>query len=88
VLHYQAPLYNDKNGKLVKTLLKVFNEKTGSNAKPIAIGGGTYARAIKNGVAFGASFDEVAHVPNEKQSPSNYELCFDIYYDAIKELTK
>ena len=86
VLHYQAPLYNDKNSNLVKTLLKVFNEKTGQNAKPIAIGGGTYARAIEKGVAFGASFDEDAHIPNEKQSLKNYELCYDIYYNAIKEL--
>ena len=88
LLHYQAPLYNDTNGKLVKTLLNVYNEKTGENAKPIAIGGGTYARAIKNGVAFGMMFDEDAHVPNEKQSLKNYELCFDIYYEAIKNLTK
>ena len=87
-LHYQAPLYNDKNGKLVQTLIKVYNEKTGENAEPIAIGGGTYARAIKNGVAFGISFNEDAHIPNEKQSLKNYELCFDIYYDAIKKLTK
>ena len=28
ILHYQAPLYNDKNCKLVKTLLEVYNEKT------------------------------------------------------------
>ena len=88
LLHYQKPLFNDKNGKLVKTLLEVFNEKTGQNAKPIAIGGGTYARAIKQGVAFGASFDEHAHIPNEKQLLSNYELCYDIYYSAIKNLTK
>ena len=88
LLHYQKPLFNDKNGKLVKTLLEVFNEKTGQNAKPIAIGGGTYARAIKQGVAFGASFDEHAHIPNEKQLLSNYELCYDIYYEAIKNLTK
>ena len=88
LLHYQAPLYNDKNGKFVQTLLKVYNEKTGENAEPIAIGGGTYARAIKNGVAFGISFDEDAHIPNEKQALKNYELCFDIYYDAIKKLTE
>lgn len=87
-IRHQLPLYNDKNGKLVKTLLGVFNEKTGRTDGAIAIGGGTYARALKNGVAFGASFDEAAHVPNEKQSLKNYELCFDIYKEAIKRLTK
>ncbi len=87
-LHYQSPLYNDKNGKLVKTLLDVFNKKTGRNDEAIAIGGGTYAKAIQNGVAFGASFDEDAHIPNEKQSLKNYCLCYDIYKEAIMLLTK
>lgn len=88
VLSYQAPLYSDKNGKLVKTLTDIYAEYSGEACEPIAIGGGTYARALKNGVAFGASFDEAAHVPNEKQSLKNYELCFDIYKEAIKRLTK
>ncbi|MDE6791020.1 MAG: peptidase dimerization domain-containing protein, partial [Clostridia bacterium] len=48
-LHAQAPLFNDKNGKLVTTLLNVYNEVTGKNAQPVAIGGGTYARALKCG---------------------------------------
>ena len=36
----------------------------------------------------GMMFDEEAHIPNEKQSLKNYELCYDIYYSAIKKLTK
>ena len=47
--NYQAPLYNDPNGKLIKTLMEVYNSVTGNNATPIAIGGGTYARALKCG---------------------------------------
>lgn len=48
----QAPLYVPKDSYLVKTLTEIFNQKTGLNEKPIAIGGGTYARAFPNCVAF------------------------------------
>ena len=41
-------LYVDKNSYLVKTLTSIFNSETGMNEEPIAIGGGTYARAFKN----------------------------------------
>ena len=46
-LSKQNPLYIDKNSNLVKKLVKIFNKKTGLNEEPIAIGGGTYARAFK-----------------------------------------
>ncbi|MBP5242119.1 MAG: Sapep family Mn(2+)-dependent dipeptidase, partial [Clostridia bacterium] len=49
LLHTQAPLMNDENGSLIQTLLSVYNRVTGKNAKPIAIGGGTYARVLKRG---------------------------------------
>lgn len=86
-IRHQKPLYADKNGKLVTTLLNIYNEKTKDTAEAIAIGGGTYARALENGVAFGISFgDDYAHIPNEKQSLKNYELCYDIYKETIKRL--
>ena len=53
ILSHQMPLFNDKEGFLVKTLLKIYNEETGKHEEPIAIGGGTYARALKFGAAFG-----------------------------------
>ena len=52
----QNPLYIEKDNYLVKTLCDIFNEKTGSNSSPIAIGGGTFARAFNNCVSFGANF--------------------------------
>ncbi len=42
----QNPLYVPKNNYLVKTLCGIFNKITNSNYEPIAIGGGTYARAF------------------------------------------
>ena len=87
--NYQPPLYNDKNGKLISTLLKVFNQATGETAEPIAIGGGTYARALKCGCAFGPELgDEEAtiHQPNEYITLDRVRLLCNIYYDAIKAL--
>lgn len=89
VLSYQAPLYNDKNGKLVTTLSKVWEKYSGKKKKPIAIGGGTYARALKCGVAFGPAIGEEAdsiHQPNEYVTLSTLDIMFDVYKDALYEL--
>lgn len=89
-LHCQAPLYNDKNGKLIKTLCSVYNEVTGKDCQPIAIGGGTYARALKNGAAFGPEEEgeeNTIHQPNEYITFEKVEKCFEIYKLAIARLT-
>lgn len=89
VLSYQAPLYNDKNGKLVTTLSKVWEKYSGKKEEPIAIGGGTYARALKCGVAFGPAIGEEAdsiHQPNEYVTLSTLDIMFDVYKDALYEL--
>ena len=90
ILNYQAPLYNDPNGTLIRTLLKVYNEFTGENATPIAIGGGTYARALKFGCAFGpevAGEEVTIHQANEYVTFARLELMSDIYYSAIRAVT-
>jgi len=89
--HFQPPIFNDPNGKLISTLVSVYNKATGRNEKPIAIGGGTYARALKNGCAFGpvhVSEESVAHQPNEYITLDCLRQISEIYYDAVKELTK
>lgn len=90
VLSHQKPLFNDKNGFLVTTLLKIYNEETGENEKPLAIGGGTYARALKYGAAFGPEKGEDCHIhqPNEFVTIENLKLQYKIYKRAIKELSK
>lgn len=85
--NYQAPLYNDPNGKLIKTLMGVYNKITGEDARPIAIGGGTYARALKCGCAFGPEMpgDEATiHQANEYVTFEQIRLMSDMYYNAIK----
>lgn len=61
-------LYVPKDSELVRKLMSVYQEITGRDDQPLAIGGGTYAKAFKNMVAFGPEFpgDENAiHQPNE-----------------------
>jgi len=83
------PLYVDKNSVLVSTLLNVYNETTSSDSKPVAIGGGTYARSIPNIVAFGPNFikeDDVAHQAGEYIKLDDLFLCEKIYQKAIQAL--
>ena len=90
VVNYQAPLYNNPKGELIQTLMGVYNEATGENAAPIAIGGGTYARALKCGVAFGPEMkDEEAtiHQANEYVTFDRIRLMSEIYYKAIKAVS-
>lgn len=89
VIHEQAPLMNDRNGELITTLLNVYNEVTGKNAQPVAIGGGTYARALKSGAAFGPEEDGeecTVHQPDEYITFEKIKKCFKIYKLAIKRL--
>ena len=89
VNNYQAPLYNNPDSKMIATLMNVYNEATGKNEQPIAIGGGTYARALKNGCAFGPeiSGEEVTiHQPNEYVTFDRIRLMSEVYYNAIVAL--
>jgi len=84
-----APLFVSKDNLLVKTLIEVYEEQTQKKAEPIAIGGGTYARALKNGVAFGAMFPgspELAHQKDEYIEIEDLILNAKIYAHAISRL--
>ena len=87
----QNPLYVPKDNHLVKTLCDIFNKMTGSNAEPIAIGGGTYARAFENCVSFGSNFPgdtDMCHQANEFIDIDKLILSCKIYAEAIYELSK
>ena len=87
----QNPLYVPKDNHLVKTLCDIFNKMTGSHAEPIAIGGGTYARAFENCVSFGANFPDdtdMCHQANEFIDIDKLILSCKIYAEAIYELSK
>ena len=59
------PHHVDPQGWLVQTLLGVYREETGDDLGPLAIGGGTYARAVPNAVAFGPAFPLQGAIPHE-----------------------
>ena len=65
---HKPKLYVPADSDLVKILLKVYKDHTGIDGKPVCIGGGTYAKALPNILAFGPIFpgDEVReHKPDE-----------------------
>lgn len=85
----KAPLHVSKDSYLVKTLCKIYNEATASNAKPIAIGGATYARAFDNFVSFGANLPgqkDMCHQTDEFISIDNLLFACNIYCKTIYEL--
>lgn len=85
------PHYVDEKEFLIQTLKKVYEEQTGEKAELIAIGGGTYARSLKVGVAFGPLFPgkpDVAHQKDEYIEIDDLLKATAIYAQAIYELAK
>lgn len=86
------PLYVPKDAPLVKTLMEVYREKTGDRkSEPIAIGGGTYARAMGNAVAFGSVFPGQEAPMHEKDEYIPLDILLknaEIYAEAILRLAK
>ncbi len=94
IVKVQEKLYVEEDSHLVSTLMKVYKDITGEkDARPLSSGGGTYARAFKNCVAFGSVFDSQNMTNNMHQANECYELKFleptiQIYTNAIYELLK
>ena len=87
---YQPSLYISKNNYLIQTLCNIFNEETGLNKKPIAIGGATFARAFKNCVSFGPNFPgnkDMCHQTDEFIDIDNLILSCKIYAKEIYKLS-
>ncbi|MEN2768168.1 dipeptidase PepV [Ornithinibacillus xuwenensis] len=85
------PAYVKKDDPLIQTLQKVYEEQTGENAELLAIGGGTYARALDHAVAFGALFpgrEDVMHQKDEYAIVDDLLRATAIYAQAIYELAK
>ena len=83
------PLHVPAEHKVVRGLLKVYNELTGEDAKPLAIGGGTYSRMMPNTVAFGVVFpdqEDCCHIADEYIVIDRMLEATRIYAHAIAEL--
>ena len=85
------PHHVSKDHPLVKTLQRVYEEQTGDPAHLIAIGGGTYARSLEAGVAFGPLFPgrpDCAHQKDEYIEIDDLLRATALYAQAMYELAK
>lgn len=85
------PHHVEEDDFLIQTLKKVYEQQTGEKAELLAIGGGTYARSLKSGVAFGPLFpgrEDVAHQKDEYVFIEDLIKAAAIYAQAIYELAK
>ena len=67
-MEVKEPHHVPAGSELVQNLLDAYHEVTGYERKCLCTGGGTYARSLQEGVAFGASFpqdEDLAHQANE-----------------------
>ena len=89
-IDYVDSLYVPKDSMLVETLMKVYQEMTGDMvSQPMVSGGATFARTMKNCVAFGAMFpdsDTTEHQPNEAWDLQEMRRAMDIYAEAFYRL--
>ena len=86
------PLYFDINSPMIQALKKAYEKVTGDYETQMeAIGGGTYAKAINNCIAFGCEFiGEANHIhdANERLSIESFKKQVEIYVEAIKNLNE
>lgn len=89
--HEHTPHYVPLEDELVQTLLSVYEKQTGLKGYEQVIGGGTFGRLLKRGVAFGAEFpgdENTMHQANEYMPVENIYRSAAIYAEAIYELIK
>jgi succinyl-diaminopimelate desuccinylase len=89
LLRDAEPLFVAKDDPFIKKLMAAYQEFTGDDSEPIAIGGGTYARKVKKGVAFGPLFPgqpELAHQKDEHIGIDDLVKSAAIYAKAIIDI--
>ena len=84
------PLFFPRESPLVESLYKAYTDVTGDTAnEPLVIGGGTYAKSLKNIIAFGPEkpgMDYHIHGADEFLLVPEMEEAVLIYMEAIKNL--
>ena len=88
---HQNPIYLDLDNPMVSLMMDIYRNQTGDEtSKPLVIGGGTYARATPNIIAFGAAFpgdEDLMHQKNERLSVERFRLMTKIYAETIYKLS-
>ena len=84
---YQVrPLYTPSDSPVLGALLSAYREVTGDEGRPISIGGGTYAQAMPNMVAFGPNFpghENREHMEDEYILVEDFLKLKEIYERAL-----
>lgn len=90
--NYVEPLLFDLKDPLIKNLVDAYVKETGDKkTKPIVLGGGTYAKEVKNTVAFGiepANKEYNMHADSEFIPIKAIKDAMSIYAHAIYNLSK
>lgn len=89
VLDALDPLFIPIDHPLIQTLRSVFEEETGLDSEPVAIGGATFARAIPNFIAYGPVFlgqVKMAHRSDEFIEVKSLIKMTQIYAKALESL--
>ena len=89
VVHKQKPVYSDKHGELITSLVSVYREITGDMSEPFVIGGGTYAKAMDHIAVFGPGLpgrESTEHQRNEYILKEDFLLLRTIYRKALCKL--
>lgn len=90
LIEKHPPVMVEKDGWFVNALISSYNEVTGENQSPKAMGGSTFARVFKKGVAFGMEFpDFISHMheADERVSKDVLIKAYEIYKRALFKLT-
>lgn len=90
-LHDMPPLYVPADNFLIKSLSAAYERVTGEKARLLSMGGGTYARAVKLGVAFGpvsVDHEEMAHQKDEYIEVDALKKAGRIFARALWELAR
>ena len=77
------------DSELVTQLLAAYEEETGLKGEAMSTGGGTYAKVLSQGVAFGATFpddEDLAHQANEYADMDRLVTAAKIYANALIRL--
>lgn len=87
----EIPLDLGENSDLVVTVMEVYNKAMQTNDKAVAMGGGTYARAIPNILAFGAVFPGTPDSMHQVDEHSNIKHLYAasyIYKETLRALAE
>ena len=85
----KEPHHVPADSELVTALLAAYEEETGWEGKPMSTGGGTYAKVLKQGVAFGMQFpdeQDLAHQADENIRIDRMLLAAKIFANGLIRL--